>query len=133
MNFDIRNFSLQKSVEELSDTQKEGLAYFIEKYSTGKQQHKHVIEEIAVVQMVLPYFQFGLNSVQVENLLEQIPLDWNWDHREMYFDFRIKKWIKHIEPPSLEDSMQEYLTHSNSQKEAVDYIQKTLKYLLENS
>ena len=75
---------------------------------------------------ILPFIKVGLSAEQIGDLLKKIPKDWSFDHREMYYDFRLARWIRHIEPKDLNATVQEYLVSAGSLEEGVLYVQKIL-------
>ncbi|MBF0432786.1 MAG: hypothetical protein HQK83_15990 [Fibrobacteria bacterium] len=78
---------------------------------------------------VIPFLKAGLNAKQIVTLLYKIPEDWPWSHQDIYYDFRLERWIKHIEPLNLEDCIKEYLDNALSIEEGADYIKEMLNRL----
>jgi len=81
---------------------------------------------------ILPFIRLGLNAEQITGVVNQIPAGWSWDHREMYFDFRLARWIRHIEPKDLHETLKEYLDNAQNLEEGVLYIQKALAQLTQS-
>ncbi len=73
---------------------------------------------------LLPLAEGGLSAPQILSLVEKIPADFPKDHRQIYFDFRLDRWIRHIEPPTFREMMEEYLRHSESPEAGMAYLQK---------
>ena len=72
---------------------------------------------------LLPLAEFGLSSETIIRLAAKIPADYPIDHREIYFDFRLDRWIKHIEPPTVSEVLEEYLESSESPTQGMDYLE----------
>ncbi len=80
--------------------------------------------EDAIRDFLLPFAEFGMDSAQMLSLLDKVPKDWPLSHREMYYDFRLRRWQKHIEPPTIAESLDEYLENSLTQEEGLAYLKK---------
>lgn len=76
---------------------------------------------------LLPYAAFGMDSAQMLGLLEMLPAGSPLSHREMYYDFRLGRWQKHVEPPTLEECLEEYLASAPSREEGLDYLDKAFR------
>jgi hypothetical protein len=57
-------------------------------------------------------------------LAEKVPEDFPLDHREVYFDFRLGRWIKHIEPPTIAQCLEEYLENAESPEDGLAYLKR---------
>lgn len=73
---------------------------------------------------LFPFAEFGLDSAQMLGLLDKVPGGWALDHREIYYDFRLARWQKHIEPPALAECLDEYLENSPSREEGSAYVRE---------
>jgi hypothetical protein len=73
---------------------------------------------------LLPFAVFGLDTAQMLTLLEKVPADWPLNHREVYYDFRLERWQKHIEPPTVAGILDEYADNSPSPEEGLAYLRK---------
>jgi hypothetical protein len=71
---------------------------------------------------LLPLAEFGLSSSQILRLAEKLPADFPPDHRQIYFDFRLDRWIRHIEPPTISESLEEYLASAGTAEEGIAYL-----------
>jgi len=80
----------------------------------------------ALANFILPFIKVGLTFAQVTDLLNKVPEDWGFDHKNMYYDFRLTRWIKHIDPKDLTDTVKDYLVNAHSLEEGVLYVQKIL-------
>lgn len=83
---------------------------------------KNEAGEDEVRDFLLPYAEFGLDSAQMLGLLDKVPAGWPLSHREMYYDFRLGSWQKHIEPPTLADCLLEYLDNASTRAEGLAYL-----------
>lgn len=75
-------------------------------------------------EFLLPLAAAGLDADQMLDLLGRVPAGWPLSHREMYYDFRLARWQKHIEPPTLRDLLEEYLASASSKEEGLAYLRK---------
>ncbi len=73
---------------------------------------------------ILPLIEFGLIEEQIVRLLKLLPKDFSLDHREIYFDFKLNRWIKHIEPPTISESLDEYLHNAESTEKGFAFLKK---------
>lgn len=80
------------------------------------------LDEDALRDFLLPFTEFGLEAPHMLALLEKVPPDWPLDHREMYYDFRLARWQKHIEPPTIAELLDEYLENAPSETEGLEYL-----------
>lgn len=82
----------------------------------------HPEEDRRLLDFLLPMAELGLTPVQMLGLLNKVPADWPLSHREIYYDFRLARWQKHIEPPTLAECLDEYLENAPSKVEGMTYI-----------
>lgn len=78
----------------------------------------------ALRDFLLPFAEFGLDEARMLELLAKVPEAWPLSHREIYFDFRLARWQKHVEPPTIADSLDEYLEHAPSREEGLAYLRR---------
>lgn len=71
---------------------------------------------------LLPFAAFGMDPAQMLGLLEKLPEGWTPSHREIYFDFRLGRWQRHIEPPTLEECLEEHLASAASEAEGLAWL-----------
>ena len=71
---------------------------------------------------LLPLAEFGLSAPQLVRLAEKVTEGLPLDHRQIYFDFRLDRWIKHIEPPTISESLEEYLESAGTPEEGFAYL-----------
>ncbi len=88
--------------------------------------------EVDFDRFIIPFIKAGLTGSQIDTLLRKIPEGWELDHREMYFDFRLSRWIRHIEPKDLTETVREYLVNAGSLEEGALHVQKVLANLSKN-
>jgi hypothetical protein len=85
--------------------------------ASGEEAGDDVIREF-----LLPLAAAGLDARQMLELLSRVPAGWSLSHREMYYDFRLARWQKHIEPPTLAGLLEEYLASASSEEEGLAYL-----------
>lgn len=78
------------------------------------------LEQLPV--FLLPLAEFGMTCDQMIRLVQKIPVDFSLAHREIYFDYRLNQWIKHIEPLTLLECMEEYYESAESPDQAMQYL-----------
>ena len=71
---------------------------------------------------LLPMAEGGLDSETLQDLAKRLPAGFPLDHREIYFDFRLGRWMRHIEPPTVAQVLDEYLEHAESPAEGLAYL-----------
>lgn len=69
----------------------------------------------------------GLNVGQMLEIARSLPLDWSMDHREVYFDFRLRRWMRLLEVPTLDECMEDYLRHAPSEEEAMAWMEGKIR------
>lgn len=83
---------------------------------------------------LLPMAESGLTGELMAGLVGRVPAGFPLDHREIYFDFRLDRWMKHIEPPTLSDCLEEYLESAESPAEGMAYLKEQwLAFLSRNN
>jgi hypothetical protein len=73
---------------------------------------------------LLPFAAFGLDPAQMLGLLQKVPAEWPLSHREMYYDFRLGRWQRHIEPPTVAEILDEYADHAPTPEEGLAYLKR---------
>jgi hypothetical protein len=81
---------------------------------------------------LLPLAAAGLDADRMLDLLGRVPAGWPLSHREMYYDFRLARWQKHIEPPTLAELLEEYLASAPTREEGLAYLRKEWTRFLAN-
>jgi hypothetical protein len=73
---------------------------------------------------LLPLAEAGFPSALMIRLAERLPPGWPRDHRETYFDFRLDRWMRILEPPTLADCLDEYMRNAPSPQEGMAYLKR---------
>ncbi len=73
---------------------------------------------------VLPLAEMGLTLNQMLDLTRKVPSSWPFDHREIYFDFRLQRWMHILDAPTIDECLEDYVNHSPSQADALDYLER---------
>ncbi len=71
---------------------------------------------------IQPLIALGLGHEQIISLISKIPFGWQLDHKQMYYDFRLSRWIRHIEPDSLETSLRETLETAPTIEQGLEWV-----------
>ncbi len=125
MEFNIEKLISMQNGENLGTQQKilltELTEFFLERDLAHKKDPK-IIE-----QFLTPFLLINIPRDAVKEICLKIPRDFFWDHREMYFDFRLARWIKHVEPSSLKECMEEYWENSESPLDALKYFRGLIR------
>lgn len=69
----------------------------------------------------------GLTLDQAQNLTAEVPGDFTKDHSEIYFDFGLKRWCRHLEPASFDQMLDDILQSAPSVEEGYQLIQNALQ------
>jgi hypothetical protein len=72
---------------------------------------------------LLPFAEMGLSTQQMLTLTQKVPESWPFDHREIYFDFRLQRWMRILDAPTIDECLEDYVQHSPSQNEALTYLE----------
>ena len=81
-------------------------------------------ESEPMAHFLLPMAETGLTAAQMRRLAEKVPPGLPLDHREMFYDFRLDRWIRHIEPPTLAECLDECVDHAESPAEGLAYAKR---------
>jgi len=81
-------------------------------------------ESPATAAFLLPFAEAGLSADVMRRLAERLPPGWPHDHRELYFDFRLDRWMRHLEPPTLAECLDEYVRTAPTPEEGLEYAKK---------
>ena len=87
-------------------------------------------ESQAMALFLLPMAEAGFASAQMIRLIGKIPAGYALDHREMFYDFRLDRWIKHIEPPTLAECLEEYVRNAETPEQGLAYARKVWEEFL---
>jgi hypothetical protein len=73
---------------------------------------------------LLPLAEAGLPTSVLLHLAGKIPPGWPRDHRETYFDFRLDRWMRILEPPTLAECLEDYLRNATSPEAGMAYLRR---------
>jgi hypothetical protein len=124
--FNLQNTTLSQRLQQLSVSERERLTNLTEKWLPLFSNQSDTTGSI-LIEFLLPLIRFGLADGQIDYLLHKLPTNYPPNHREIYFDFRLDRWLRHVEPPSLRECIQDFLQNAPSQAEGIEYVQNTLK------
>lgn len=79
---------------------------------------------------LLPLAESGLSASQMIALAGKVPMDFPLDHRDIYFDFRLGRWMRHLEPPTLSECLEEYVGSAETQVEGLAYVKEEWRKFL---
>jgi hypothetical protein len=71
---------------------------------------------------LLPLAESGLSAAQMIRLAGLVPEAFPLDHREIYFDFRLGRWLRHLEPPTIAQCLDEYMEHAETPAAGLAYL-----------
>jgi hypothetical protein len=121
--FSLAEFNLEARMTRLSKEQEKAfeeiLKLCLNPESTLGKLH---LKREAWLEFFLPLAEFGLSSDQMLGLAMRVPEGFPYDHRQIYYDFRLGNWIKHIEPPTISEILEEYLENSESTVQGMVYL-----------
>ena len=72
----------------------------------------------------LPLAEWGLPAEIMLRMVRKVPPGYPLDHREMFFDFRLDRWIKHLEPPTLTQVLDEYVRTAGTPAQGLAYARE---------
>lgn len=73
---------------------------------------------------LLPFAEAGLSAEVMGRLAGKLPPGWPRDHRQAYFDFRLDRWMRILEPPTLAECLDEYVRTAASPEEGLGYAKR---------
>ncbi len=76
---------------------------------------------------LLPLAEFGYSPRQLAGLAEALPTAWNPDHAEVWWDFRLCRWQRHLEPPTLEQVFEDCFVDAPEPEEVYREIRARLE------
>ncbi len=117
------SYLLAKPWDEASFDQKQLLEKTLPWLQSLFQLPNHKIADDEVGRdFLFPMIKLGLAFEQIQDLCLKIPSAWPLDHREIYYDFRLERWMKHIEPLTLPECIREYIRNSINPEQAENYL-----------
>jgi hypothetical protein len=73
---------------------------------------------------LLPLAEAGCPAALLIRLAGKIPPGWPRDHRETYFDFRLDRWMRILEPPTLAQCLDDYLRNAPSPQVGMAFLKR---------
>ncbi len=92
--------------------------------------HRAAGERDGLPLFLLPMAENGFTAPQIKALANKVPAGFPLDHREIYFDFRLDRWIRHIEPPTVSEILDEYLESAETPAAGLAYLKEQWKGFL---
>ncbi len=131
--FRLKDHDLEARLGRLAPAQVQALESALSKFSGSVTTANRVTDDKSNLPLfLLPLAEFGLSAAQMIKLVEQVPGEFPFDHRSIYFDFRLNMWIKHIEPPTVMECLEEYLENSESESQALAYLNQQWQAFLDH-
>lgn len=118
--FDLDGLRAEARIADLEPARRDALASALERAG-----HREGLRDF-----LLPLAAAGLDAGQMLDLVGRVPAGWPLSHREMYYDFRLARWQKHVEPPTLPELLEEYLSSASTREEGLAYLRKEWKRFL---
>ncbi len=109
---------MQHRLDRLSPAQRRVIAWAVMEYRTHREEN-----DAKITQFILPLAEAGFDFPQIRNLMEKLPAQYPLDHRHVYFDFRLSRWMRVLEPPTLRECLEDYLEHAPTRAEALAFIE----------
>lgn len=122
--FHLEDFTVDARLSKLNADQANAISEVLTAMEQGADAGVNPGQDGEMRAFLLPYAEFGLMANQMIKLMKALPRGWSMDHREIYFDFRLERWQRHIEPPTLEQCLEDYLEHSPSREQGMEYIKE---------
>lgn len=119
--FHLEDFSPQARRNQLSPAQARALNQALSALSTDPDAHSEAASP-EWPEFFLPLAESGLTAETMLRLAALVPTGWPLDHRLIYFDFRLGRWGKHLEPATFEECLEDYLEHSESPQQAIAFL-----------
>jgi hypothetical protein len=76
---------------------------------------------------LLPMAEMGMTMQQMSALAQKVPDGWPFDHREIYFDFRLQRWMRILDAPTIDECLEDYVQHAPTQSEALSYLENRVE------
>lgn len=73
---------------------------------------------------LLPLAEAGCPAAVLIRLAGKVPPGWPRDHRETYFDFRLDRWMRILEPLTLAECLEDYLRNAPSPAAGLAYLKQ---------
>jgi hypothetical protein len=115
-------YRLDTRLNRLSAEQSEALQRALSLYAEGREPREGDPVFGERLNFLLPMAELGLPSELLVKLMLGVPEGWPWDHSRIYYDFRLRKWMQHIEPATVSECLEEYFENSPSPESALTYL-----------
>ena len=122
--FNIPDHTVEARLARLSAPQAEDLEKALGVLSRAAEGPNPVGKRDGLPLFLLPLAELGLTWDQMVGLVEKVPAGHALDHREIYFDFRLGRWMKHIEPPTVSQILDEYVETAESKNQGLAYLKQ---------
>lgn len=119
--FDV--YAVQHRVEKLGA--EAGLALATAVAELRPERAPHTREELQ--SFLLPFAETGWSEAEMLDIARKVPKHWPCDHREIYFDFRLQRWMRILDAPTLEECLEDYVKHAPSEGEALTYLEGKIR------
>lgn len=116
--------SLRERIEKLGLVERRALAWVV---LDMRQRRQNTALEEDLQRFVLPLAEMGLTLAQMMTLVQKVPNDWPLDHREIYFDFRLQRWMRILDAPTIDECLEDYVKHADSESQALDYLEGRIR------
>jgi hypothetical protein len=120
--FRMDTYRLEARIGRLSADQSDAMERAMSLYDGGRLPKEGDPAFADRLALLLPLAEFGLAADLMIKLMLAVPEGWPWDHRQIYYDFRLGRWMKHIEPPTVSECLEEYFENSESRESAMTYL-----------
>lgn len=116
--------SLRDRIEKLGLVERRALAWVV---LDLRQRRQNTALEEDMQRFVLPLAEMGLTLAQMMALVEKVPDGWPLDHREIYFDFRLQRWMRILDAPTIDECLEDYVKHADSEIQGLDYLEGRIR------
>jgi hypothetical protein len=130
-SFNLPNHSVDARLSRLSAPQAEALEKALGELSDAAKGPSPVGKREGLPLFLLPLAEMGLTAGQMVGLAQKVPAGYPLDHREIYFDFRLGIWIRHIEPPTVSGILEEYLASAETPEQGLAYLKGEWRMFME--
>ena len=118
--FRMSDHEVESRLAKLSPGQAEALEQALAGLSSGVQGKGENRDGLPL--FLLPMAEAGFTAAQIRALAEKVPQGFPFDHREIYFDMRLGRWIRHIEPPTVSEILDEYMESAGSPADGYAFL-----------
>lgn len=114
------SYSLRDRIEKLGSVERRAIAWVM---LDLRKRRQVAASDDDLQRFVLPLVESGLDLSQMMSLVSKVPDGWPFDHREIYFDFRLQRWMRILDAPTIDECLEDYVQHADSETEALDYLE----------